>query len=179
MIAAAFLLGSMPVAASAHAVGPSGGVDLEFLLVAVAVIVLGLRLRASKDVRPAAGYVAVAIGVALLGAALIVPRIGPARPNVSVTIVSPQPGASVPSGEPLTIETTVTGAQIAASAQDTKSGHLHVYVDGQLQQMPYSTSTEIKLKPGDHAITVEYVDASHIAFQPPIDATVNVTAEES
>jgi hypothetical protein len=178
MIAAAFLLGSTPIAASAHAVGPSGGVDLEFLLVAVAVIVLGLRLRASKDVRPAAGYIAIAIGVALLGAALVVPRIGPPRPNVSITIVSPEQGDTVPAGEPLTIDTTVTGAQIASSAKDTKSGHLHVYVDGQLQQMPYSTSTQIKLKPGDHAITVEYVDASHVAYQPPIDATVNVTAED-
>ena len=55
-------------------------------------------------------------------------------------------------------------------------GHLHLYVDGKLQQMPYSTRTEVTLPPGPHELRVEYVDSRHVSFNPEVSWTVYVTA---
>jgi hypothetical protein len=61
-------------------------------------------------------------------------------------------------------------------AQDTEGGHLHLYVDRKLQQMPYSNEATVTVEAGRHELTVEYVDARHVSYNPPIDDTVVVTA---
>lgn len=60
--------------------------------------------------------------------------------------------------------------------QSQAGGHLHLYVDGQLQQMPYGVKTEVTLDPGEHAIVVEYVDFQHLSFEPRVEKVVRVTA---
>lgn len=67
------------------------------------------------------------------------------------------------------------GADIASSPDDD-GGHLHLYVDGELQQMPYSTTMQVRLKPGAHEIEVEYVDEEHVSYDPPFTARVSVRA---
>jgi hypothetical protein len=72
------------------------------------------------------------------------------------------------------IDVALGGATVARSASDTGKGHLHVYVDDQLQQMPYSTTTTVRLEPGSHRLTVEYVDPQHVSYSPRIATSTRV-----
>lgn len=171
----------IPAPAYAHAVGPGAGVEIELLLVAGAVLFFGFRLRSSPRVK---GWVpGVTMGAAVvLGAIAVALPTAPSssRPsNVSLRIVSPADGDRVPAGSPFEVQASVRGATVARSASDVGKGHLHVYVDGQLQQMPYSTTTEVKLPQGEHEIGVEYVDPQHVSYSPPIQNFVVVTAAVS
>jgi hypothetical protein len=70
------------------------------------------------------------------------------------------------------IQIALEGASIARSVSDRGKGHLHIHVDGTLQQMSYSTSTEVTLPPGNHELMVEYVDPQHASYDPPIQTAV-------
>jgi hypothetical protein len=93
------------------------------------------------------------------------------------TIQTPVDGATVKAGERIDFEATVVGGELAESAQATEGGHLHIFVDGQLQEMLYANATQVELEPGTHTITVEYTDAQHLSFDPPVETSVEVTAE--
>jgi hypothetical protein len=79
--------------------------------------------------------------------------------DISLKIVSPTDGETVPAGEPVEIRAEIEGAEVADSAAASDAGHIHIFVDGELQEMLYATATEVKLEPGTHTITVEYTDA--------------------
>jgi hypothetical protein len=174
-LAAAFLL--LPLPARAHTVGPGAGLEIELLLVGCAVLVVGVVALRSKRSRPWIGWGVVGTGLVLGALSVIVPQLGSTpRPGAKVAIVSPEDGSTVSSGQPVEIRVAVTGGSVARSPNDTSRGHLHLYLDGVLQQMPYSTTAEVTLKPGIHDITVEYVDPQHVSFDPPILATVELEA---
>jgi hypothetical protein len=175
-LVAGFLLWILPAPAYAHAVGPGSGVEIELLLVAGAVLVFGYTLRSSENAKPWLPWVVMIAGAGLVALSFVLPQLTqPRRPsNVSLEIVSPTSGERLPSGRPLKIDVALSGATVARSASDTGKGHLHVYVDNQLQQMPYSTSTTVRLKPGSHRLTVEYVDPQHISYSPPISTSTRV-----
>jgi hypothetical protein len=118
--------------------------------------------------------------VALGALSFAIPQLNePDRPsNVSLAIVSPNPGATVPAGKQVKVEVALTGASLARSATDADKGHLHIFVDGQLQQMPYSTSTNVTFDPGAHQLVVEYVDPQHVSYDPPIQTSVRLTAKK-
>jgi hypothetical protein len=118
------------------------------------------------------------VGIVLAAAAFIVPNLtdgSVSSSDVQVNIVAPEEGATVEAGRPIAVEVEVEGAEIATSPQD-QGGHIHVYVDGTLEQMPVGSTTTITLKPGEREITVEYVDAQHAPLEPPVRTTVAVTA---
>jgi hypothetical protein len=175
-LVAGFLLWLLPAPAYAHAVGPGGGVEIELLLVAGAVLVFGYTLRSSENAKPWMPWAVIVAGFGLAVLSFALPQLTrPSRPsNVSLDIVSPVPGEELPSGRPVKIDVNLTGATVARSASATDKGHLHIYVDNQLQQMPFSTSTTVKLKPGEHKLTVEYVDPQHISYSPPIQSSTQV-----
>lgn len=166
------LLAEPALANGVHAgTGPS-----SLLLAAAAVLLVGgiwsiIRKRAGP-----LGWLAVAVGAAVGVLAFVLPGGQQAAPQVDVTIVRPVVGSDVPAGEPVTVKVRLFGAQIATSPTDTDGGHLHLYVDGELQQMPYSTTAEVELGPGSHTLRVEYVDNQHRSFDPEIDATIDVVA---
>jgi hypothetical protein len=172
-----FLLASP---AQAHAVGPGGGVEIEMLLVAGAVLLLGLQLRASKTAETWVPWTLIGVAVALGALSFALPQLNEAdRPsNVSLAIVSPNPGETVRAGKPIEVEVGLTGAPIARSATDSGKGHLHIFIDGQLQQMPYSTSTTVTFDPGTHELLVEFVDPEHVPYDPPIQTSIEVKAKE-
>lgn len=117
-------------------------------------------------------------GVLALALGFIMPSLGGGGgdSDAVVSIVQPTNGAEVPAGNPVVVRVAVQNGSIATSATDTSGGHLHLYVDEQLQQMPYSNETLVTLQPGPHDLRVEYVDNRHVSFDPPIAATVTVTA---
>jgi hypothetical protein len=99
-------------------------------------------------------------------ASILGPR--PSSPAV-VAIVRPKNGATVPAtGGELTV--TLTGATLTSvTSQDISPtmGHLHVSVDGKLISMTSGTTQPLgDLTPGRHTISVEFVAADHLPFDP-------------
>ena len=149
--------------------------QIPLLIAAGVALIAAFALRATKPDKAGFAWTAFAVGAVLAIAAVVVPRL--ATDDVTIEIVAPAAGATVPAGQPFQVEAEVRGAEVAKSATDLNAGHIHIYVDGELEQMPMSTVAEIALKPGAHDITVEYVDPEHLALDPPVRATVEVTAE--
>ncbi|MEA2433263.1 MAG: hypothetical protein QOG54_720 [Actinomycetota bacterium] len=180
MLGGAALAAGMPASFTpvfAHAVGPGSGVELELLLVAGVVLVYGLLVRSRGEVTRAGWIVPIVAGLVLGVASFALPQLtgGSSSTNATIQIASPGEGASLPAG-PIQVSVTVKGQDVAGSANEAGS-HIHIYIDGKLDQMPYKTSTEVTLKPGEHEITAELVDPNHAAYSPPVRDTVTVTVE--
>jgi hypothetical protein len=174
-LAAVLLL--VPSPAYAHAVGPGSGVELELLLAAGALLVGGFKLRSTPG-RFAVGNILITIGALGIAAALVVPNLGTPTPkstSARIEIVSPADGDTVQSGT-VDIVVDISNGVLAKSSSDTEGGHIHIYVDDEMVSMPYTTDTSVQLEPGQHTITVEYVDTAHMSFAPPVTATVTVEA---
>jgi hypothetical protein len=172
-LAAALLL--VPAPAYAHAVGPGSGVELELLLVAGVLLVGGFKLRSTPG-RFAPGNILITIGALGIAAALVVPNLGSTAPkstSARIAILSPADGDTVPAGT-VDIKVEIKNGPLAASPSDTEGGHIHIFVDDQMVSMPYTTDTSVQLDPGEHTITVEYVDTRHMSFQPIVTDTVTV-----
>ena len=150
------------------------------LLVAGGVIAAGgiLLWLLKKGVRWVASTV-VAAGVVVLSLVFIMrPGVGgEASSEAAVSIVQPSNGDRVDSGEPVSVRVALQNGSIATSPTDEDGGHLHLYLDGKLQQMPYSMEAQIELPAGTHELRVEFVDHRHVSFDPPVDTTITVTAE--
>lgn len=98
--------------------------------------------------------------------------------DIEIKIVTPTDGETVPAGKPVTIEAEVIGADVAESQNASDAGHLHIFVDGDLQEMLYATATEVELESGPHTITVEYTDAQHLSLDDPVKESIEVVAEK-
>jgi hypothetical protein len=161
----------------AHSLGSSGP-EIELLLVAGAILLLGLTLYRQKSVRPYVGVLILAGGLGAGIGAFVLGGSAPAAPNAAVQIVSPREGRSVPAGHPVAIKADLVGGKLtnSTSSQDANAGHFHVYVDGRLMSMPATTSSHVKLTSGFHTITVEFTAANHQSFSPRIMDKVAVRA---
>lgn len=172
-------LTAIPVPAHAHGLGGSSGFEIGLILLGLLLLggALGYRARAGSN-KTLAG-VFVGLGGLLIVGSMLVPRgdeHGAPAGDVVVRILRPQDGAAVPVGEPVRIETQVTGADVARSASASDGGHLHIFVDGELQEMVFAAGTEVTLTRGAHTITVEYTNSQHLSFDPPIEESVEVIA---
>ena len=161
----------------AHVLSGGGPLNVLLLLVGALTAVAGVRLRERKPSAASAGKLLTVLGIAAFGLGLVIDA-GPATTpsNATVRIVRPSAGAEVPADRPIDVEVDVENGSLALSANDTSGGHLHLFVDGQVRQMPYTTDAEITLEPGTHEIRVEYVDFRHISFTPEVSTTIEVTA---
>ena len=92
-----------------------------------------------------------------------------------MSISEPSDGATVDAGV-VPVLVTLDGGELASSPSATKGGHIHLFVDDQLVNMPYTLDLDVRLKPGAHAIKVEYVDLQHLSYDPPVQDTIEVTA---
>ena len=171
----------------------AGGVP-EFvatILVAAGLVVgwIGLsRLRGRGFARlPKAGaYGLIALAPVALVASVVVPQwIGPqvapgARPRSAATIafVNPRPGETV-RGDDLTVDLDLEGGTIVERTTTDitpDTGHVHVYLDGELLSMTYGTEQDVDvadLSPGAHQLHAEYVAADHAPFSPRVIARVD------
>lgn len=178
IVAAGLLSVAVPAPAAAH--GGAGGSSSGWSLLsipALIVLVVGVTLVGrSKGASRVGGASLIAIGILGAVGGLVLPALT-RSPTVHghVLIVEPDNGSQVQAERPLEVEARVD-APLASSASDRTGGHLHLYVDDKLQQMPYSTRAEVVLKPGRHRIRVEYVDNRHASFNPPVEDSVVVEA---
>ncbi|MGH2808285.1 MAG: hypothetical protein ACRDKT_13530 [Actinomycetota bacterium] len=152
------------------------------LIIAGVAFVAAFALRSVKPDKQSLAWSAFGAGIVLAAVAFIVPAVteggGISSSDIELSIVAPEEGATVAAGTPITVVVEVSGAELATSPQD-QGGHIHVYVDGTLEQMPMGSTTTIALKPGEREITVEYVDAQHAKLDPPVETAVTVTAERA
>jgi hypothetical protein len=117
------------------------------------------------------------VGIAALGLGLVIDASpGPTASGATVRIVEPFAGDEVPAGRPIDIRVEVENGSIARSPADATGGHLHLYVNGVVQRMPYATETRITLAPGLHELRIEYVDSRHVSFSPEVSTTIEVEA---
>lgn len=150
--------------------GGGGGTNV---LAGLAVVAAAVRLRATRRLPGPAILAIVGSGV-LLAVAGFVSR-SDKRPEVTLTLLSPDPGASVRPDQPVPVSVEVVGGKVARSPAGS-GGHLHLSVDGVLEQMPYWTTTEVSRPRGRHTLRVEYVDEEHVSYEPPIAVEVRVDA---
>jgi hypothetical protein len=175
----ALALALVPSPARAHTVGGDDGVEIELLLVGLGATFFAFALRRSQGAKPWAPWVALALGVAMMGASVAVPRLSSTggQSFADISIVRPERGARVEAGRPVRVVVDVANAPVADSPEAQSGGHLHLFVDGRLEQMPYGTNMSVELAPGGHELTVEYVNFEHVSFDPRVEASVQVTAE--
>ncbi len=166
----------------AHTLG-TGGPEIEFMILAAAMLVLGIVFFFQKGVKPVVPLILVLGAFALSAGAFIFKSDTSTAPaagiDAVITIESPAPGDTVPANEPLQLSVDLQGGRLTAenASDDPREGHLHVYVDGELVSMPTEATPEVELEPGSHEITVEFTQADHRSFEPRILDTVEVTAE--
>ena len=172
------ILALLPSPAFAHTIGGSGGAEIEILILGIATVVFGLSLRSSQMARAWVPWAVLGLGVVLVTASFVVPRItrNAGRSFARLEIAQPTDGAEVPANERVPVKVEVGNAPVAATPTSTSGGHLHLFVDGKLEQMPYGTHTEVRLDPGTHKVTVEYVSVDHLSFSPRVTKSVTVTA---
>jgi hypothetical protein len=158
-----------------HIAGPEGP-NVPVMIAGGVLVGVAVILSATWKRGAAIGRWVLAAGLVLVVLGAVLEPFGSRAPDVTLSIVRPQPGERVPAGTPVEVEVALTGGEIATSPADHEGGHLHLYVDEQLQQMPYSKVAEVELDSGPHTLRVEYVDHQHGSFDPEIDATIEVTA---
>lgn len=148
----------------------TGGPNLEMLVIAGAVLLLGIVLFVQKTGRPAVSVTLAVVGVGLgLGAFA-----AGGDTAVAISIESPRDGATVSAGDPVPLSIHVDGATVGSG---TASAHVHVFVDDRLQSMPTTLSPTVSLEPGRHTVTVELTDADHMQYDPRVLDSVEVVAE--
>lgn len=158
----------------AHGVGSSGP-HVEFLVVAGALLVLGVLFYIQKAVKPVVSVILILVAVALGSGAFILGGGESAAQGRSIAITDPKPGDTVEVGAPVELEVFVRGGSLVSGPSDETGGHLHVYVDGELVDMP-TTNVFVELKRGRHTLMVEYVDFEHRPFTPRVKDEIEVEA---
>lgn len=158
----------------AHGAGSSGP-HAEFLVVAGALLVLGVLFYIQKAVKPVVSVILILAAIALGSGAFILGGESAAQGR-SVAITEPKPGDTVVAGKPMTLQVAVNGGTLAAESDDADAGHLHVYVDGTLVAMPSTAEPEVEFERGRHTLTVEYVDLDHRSFSPQVEDEIEIEA---
>lgn len=154
----------------AHTLG-TGGPDLELMLIAGAMAVLGIVFFFQEAVKPA---VSIGLIVVAIGAGAVAFALGGASPeDASVTILSPADGDTVPANEPIEI----TYELDPGGLQPDLLGDMHIYVDGKLQSMQTADVLELELEPGTYTVGVEVAQPNHASFDPMILHEIELTAE--
>lgn len=83
------------------------------------------------------------------------------EPDLTIQIVSPADGDTVPAGEPIEVRAQITGGHIQGTGGEGRAGHLHLYVDRQLVSMADEIAPTVTLEPGRHLVMAEFADENH------------------
>ncbi len=130
------------------------------------------------------GFVAMCVALVFLAVACAGPAESPAstpatgsgsesfgpRPSSSATlaITEPQDGQTL-DGPAVHIELDLQNATITSATTTSiqpDQGHIHLYVNGSLANMNYSTQEDLAVTSGNYVIKAEFVAADHAPFSP-------------
>lgn len=147
--------------------GGNGALRFFVLIGGFGVLALAARIRAARRAdRAWLPWVVGGLGLAMVVFGLVVPQ--KKQKPIYLTLLEPEPGSSVPANQDVTLRTSVYGATVAATPAAKTGGHLHLYVDGKLESMPYGSDAVVRLTPGRHKLRIEYVDNKHRTYNPPV-----------
>jgi hypothetical protein len=166
----------------AHTLG-EGGPEIEFLIIAGAMLLLGIVFFMQKSVKPVVSVVLVIGAFAMTAGAFAVGGSDTASAqggcgdsgsngDTVLTIAAPQDGGTVPADEPFRLEIDLQGG-----TGDRAGGHFDISVDGELETMTSEPNPKITFSAGEHELRVEYVNRLHEPFDPPIYDIACETAE--
>lgn len=156
----------------------SSGPNTEILLLGIGMVVVSGVFFFQKSASARTSLVVLVLGIAAVtGAFAFGGSPADEHRDVTIAIASPEQGATVPAGEPVTIEVELTGAMLASGSTSGDGGHLHVYVDGRTVDMPSTLEVELELEEGEREVEVEYVGPDHQPLDPPVTGAITVTAE--
>jgi hypothetical protein len=97
-----------------------------------------------------------------------------------VQIVTPTNGEVI-HGSTVPVKVKLTGATIVQATSTNivpTQGHLHLYLDDQIESMNFSDATTIgDVSPGLHTLKVEFVATDHLPFDPRVIAQVAFEAK--
>lgn len=156
----------------------SSGPNTEILLLGAGMIVLAAVFFFQKSASRQASMILAVLGAAAVTGAFTLAKDsgGDDHVDAAIAIASPEDGATVEAGA-IPVEIDLTGAELAGESSSEDAGHVHVYVDGEVVDMPSSLDVEVDLEAGEHELEVEFVDADHAALDPPVADSVTITAE--
>ncbi|MDQ4058055.1 MAG: hypothetical protein M3124_02915 [Actinomycetota bacterium] len=168
----------------AHSLG-TGGPDIELLLLAAVMVILGVVFFFQEAVKPLVSVLLVVLG---LGAAVfafvlggeeqsasqpVADGSGVSPGGASVEITSPSEGDVVPANQEIEIEYRVDPGDLPPE----ELGDMHVYIDGQLDSMQVEEVLTVEVPDGTHTLAVEAAQPNHASYDPPIIDEIEVTAE--
>lgn len=163
----------------AHTLG-EGGPEIELLLVAVAMLVLGVIFFLQKSAKPVVSVVLV-VGAFAMGTGAFVmggesnggdcEATSSSSGDLAVRITEPADGSTVEANEDITLDIELEGATGEAA-----DGHFDVTIDGEPKAMTGESDPQISMPPGEHELQVEYVNSRHEQFDPPVSDTICVEA---
>ncbi|HEY2704547.1 MAG TPA: hypothetical protein VGL20_12730 [Candidatus Dormibacteraeota bacterium] len=92
------------------------------------------------------------------------------RPSspATLSITSPADGSTV-TGSTVHVAVDLQGAQVVQATSSNISpdkGHVHLYIDGNLQYMQYTLAQDFPVHPGVYTIKAEFVASDHFPFSP-------------
>jgi hypothetical protein len=179
----------------AHAGGADEFAATILLGAAVAAAAIGqsrIRRRGFSGLPRWAGWALVALAPALLVASALLPQMLWPRPSSNgprpastavIAFAEPAPGAEV-SADMLDVVIDLQGGRIvdSSSTLTPDTGHVHLFLDGELLSMTYGDAQQVPidgLDPGIHRLVAEFVAADHVPFDPPVTATVTFVKDGS
>jgi hypothetical protein len=157
-----------------------GGVLSDLIYVAIPLLVVGVFLL--RDARR--------VAVALVALGLVLGALGGydvwrSRPKssqgITLQVISPRSGDSVPVGQPVEVKVKVTGLRltpVSTAVNRPGEGHLHTYIDGSLYAMWSQVGDDdlLKLPLGPHKVRIEVTANDHRPLSPPVDDILDLTA---
>jgi hypothetical protein len=92
------------------------------------------------------------------------------RPSspAAIEIVDPRNGSTV-TGKTVDVVVAIQNAHIVQATTThirPDEGHVHLYIDGNLQYMAYTLSQNFPLSPGTYTMYAEFVASDHFPFNP-------------
>ena len=90
-----------------------------------------------------------------------------------ISILAPAGDVQLTSGK-LPVKLGLEGGRVlseATKALKADEGHIHLSLDGKLQEMLYQLDTEVPIGPGRHVLEAEFVAGDHAPFSPRVVAT--------
>lgn len=166
----------------AHTLG-TGGPDIELLLLAVVMAILGIVFFFQKAMKPVVSVLLVVLGLGAAVFAFVLGGQSTSQPGANgsglsprgatVEITSPSEGEVVPANQEIEIEYRIDPGGLAPEGV----ADMHVYIDDELDSMQVKDVLTVEVPSGTHTVAVEAAQPNHASYDPPVIDEIEVTAE--